>query len=97
MKKFKVLVRGKNYLIRAAENPPRKVGFYTTAFVEASNTEQAEAAAVELLRNDLNLRSASENKAPDPPKLQIESIEETQSFDGCNLPRTGLAIYEEES
>jgi len=96
-KKFKVLVRGKNYLIRKAGSSPRKLGFYTTAFVEAANAEQAEAVAVELLRNDSKLRNVSENKASDPPRIKIESIEEIQSFDGCNLPRMGLAFYEEGS
>jgi hypothetical protein len=97
LKKFKVFVHGKNYLIREAGNSPRKLGFYTTAFVEACNAEQAEAVALELLRNDSKLRDASENQASDPPRIKIESIEEIQSFDGCNLPRMGLAFYVERS
>lgn len=80
--------------MRANENPPRKFGFYTTAFVKACNAEQAEAITVELLPNDLKLRDACENEASDPPAIQIESIEEIQSFDGCTLPRTGLALFE---
>jgi hypothetical protein len=76
-------------------NPPRKFGFYTTVFIEASNAEQAEAVAAELLRNDLKLREASENEVSDPPVVEIESVKEIQSFDGCKLPRTGLALFEE--
>jgi hypothetical protein len=95
VKKFKVFVRGNNYLLREAENPPRKFGFYTTAFVEASNVEQAEAVAIGLLRTDLKLCDANENEASDPPVIKIESVEEIQSFDGCKLPRTGLALFEE--
>jgi hypothetical protein len=95
MKKFKVLVTGNNYLIREGEIPPRKFGFYTTAFVEAPNAEQAEAIAIELLRNDPKLRNACENDASDPPVIEVETIDEIVSFDGCKLPRTGLASFEE--
>jgi len=95
MKKFKVFVQGTNYLIREVGNSPRKQGFYTTAFVEAANAEQAEAVAVELLRNDPKLRNVSENQACDRPVIEVESIEEVQSFEGCHLPRMGLAWYEE--
>jgi hypothetical protein len=95
MKKFKVLVTGNNCFIREDEKPPRKYGFYTTAFVEVPNAEQAEAIAIELLRNDPKLRNACENDASDPPVIRVESIDEIASFDGCKLPRTGLALFEE--
>jgi hypothetical protein len=95
LKKFKVFVKGENYLLRETENPPRKCGFYTTVFVEAINAKQAEAVAAEILRNDLRLRETSENEVSDPPVIEIESVEEIQTFEGCNLPRTGLALFEE--
>jgi hypothetical protein len=95
MNKFKVLVTGKNCLIRMDEEPPRKFGFYTTAFVEAPNAEHAEAVAIELLRSDPKLRNACENDASDPPVIRAEFIDEIASFDGCKLPRTGLALFEE--
>jgi hypothetical protein len=95
MKKFRVFVQGKNYLMRVDGNTPCKFGFYTTAFVEACNAEQAEDAAVELLHNDFKLRDACENEISDPPIIEIDSIEEIHSFDGCTLPRTGLALFEE--
>jgi len=95
MKKFKIFIRGINCLIREDEKPPRKFGFYTTAFVEAPNAEQAEAIAVELLRNDPKLSKACENDASDPPVIKVESIDEIASFDGCKLPRMGLALFEE--
>ena len=95
LKNFKVFIEGKNYLIREVGNHPRKVGFFTTAFVEACNAEQAEAVAVELLQNDSKLRDAAKNQTSDPPVIRIESVEEIRSFDGCRLPRMGLAFYEE--
>jgi len=94
-KMFKVLVKGNNCLIRVDGKPPRKFGFYTTAFVEAPNAEQAETIAVELLQNDPKLSKACENDTSDPPVIKVESIDEIASFDGSKLPRTGLALFEE--
>jgi hypothetical protein len=95
MKKFKVLIEGNNYLLREIGKLPRKYGFYTTAFVEAVNAGQAEAIAVELLKNDSKLKNACENVVSDPPAIRIESIDEVESFAGCDLPRVGLALFEE--
>ena len=95
MKKFKVLVTGNNCLIREDEKPPCKFGFYTIVFVEAPNAEHAEAIAIELLRNDPKLRKACENDTSDPPAIEVESIDEIASFNGCKLPHTGLVLFEE--
>jgi len=95
MKKFKVFVNGKNCLISVENGSPIKHGFYTTVFVEAANAEQAESAAVNLLKNDSQLRDALENENTDPPRVFIESIEEIHSFEGCKLPRVGLAWFVE--
>lgn len=95
MKKYKVFVRGNNYLLLEIGKFPRKCGFYTTAFVEAVNAEQAEAIAVELLKTDSALNQICENNVSDPPEIKVESVEEIESFDGCTVPRMGLAIFEE--
>lgn len=95
MKKFKVSIKGNNYLLREIGKLPRKCGFYTTAFVEAVDAEQAEAIAVELLKNDPKLNNICENVVSDPPAIKVEFIDEIESFDGCRLPRVGLALFEE--
>jgi len=95
MKKFKVFVKGNNYLLREIGKLPRKCGFYTTAFIEAVNAEQAEAAAVELLKIDSKLSQNCENRISDPPIIKAESVDEIESFDECCLPRMGLAFFEE--
>jgi hypothetical protein len=95
MKKFKVFVRGSNCLMREPGKLPRKCGFYTTVFVEAINAEQAEAIAVELLKDDSKLNRACENNVSDPSVIKVESVDEIESFDGCRLPRMGLALFEE--
>lgn len=95
MKEFKVFVNGKNCLISVDNDIPTKQGFFTTVFVEAANAEQAENAVVGLLRNDPKLREALKNEEANPPSVFIESMEEIQSFEGCKLPRTGLAWFVE--
>ena len=51
MKKYKVLVRGENFLINLG-GKAQKCGFYTTAFVEEPDEDQAEQRAMALLRDD---------------------------------------------
>jgi hypothetical protein len=97
-KKFKILVRGKNYLLQQldVDELAGKCGFYTTVFVEAWNPEEAEAIAVDILKNDSKLLDACKNSKSDPPNISIESIDEIASFKGCSPPRTGLVFYPEE-
>ncbi len=90
-KKFKVLLEGKNHLVRKNEQPLRKWGFFTTVFVEAWNEKEAETIAVELLRKDPKLRSQINNVESDPPIIAVDSVEQVDSFEGRNLPRTELA------
>ena len=91
-KKFKVLIHGKNYLIRVDEST-RKHGFYTTVFVEARNSEEAESIAVEMLKTDSKLLNMSINSESDPPSLSVESTNEIGTFENCRIPRTGLVLY----
>jgi len=97
-KKFKILVRGKNYLLQQLDvaEGPRKHGFYTIVFVEAWNAEEAEAIAVNILKNDSKLLDTCKNIESDPPNISIESADEISSFENCLLPRTGLILYVEE-
>lgn len=44
MKKYKVLVRGENFLFNV-DGKPGKLGFYTTRFVEAKNEDDAKEVA----------------------------------------------------
>lgn len=54
MKKFKVFVRGENFLINL-DGVEQKMGFYTTRFVEAENEVAAEYAVMDILRSDPKL------------------------------------------
>ena len=92
MKKFRVLLRGENFLLNY-EGEVKRHGFYTTRFVEALNEDEAELAAVELIRKDNRLREAVGNGRPDPPMIFAEEIEEISTFDN---PGAGFTFYEEE-
>ena len=96
MKKYKVLVRGENFLLNI-EGVKQKVGFYVTRFIEAENKDAAEYAVMDLLRKDSNLLKDILNKSSDSPMMYAEEIEELKSFRGYSVRGTGFAFYPEES
>ena len=92
MKKYKVFVRGENFLIRFEEQE-QKLDFYTTVFVEAQDPQDAELKAMDLLRNDQKLVTRTLNAKSDSPMMFVEEIEELETFEGQSLPRTGFAFF----
>ncbi len=92
MKKYRVFVRGENFLVRSDEQE-QKFGFYTTVFVEALDEQGAEFKAMQLLRTDQKLVSITLNSKSNPPMMYMEEIEELETFEGRNLPRTGFAFF----
>jgi len=96
MKKFRAFIHGKNFAIREDDrSEPHVRGFYTTVYVEAVDCPAAECAAVEVLRNDKELRATTCNDQSSPPTLDVEQIQELSSFDGVRLPREPFVFYEE--
>ena len=96
MKKFKVMVRGENFLLNL-EGVEQKLGFYTTRFVEAQNEEAAEYDVMEMLRADPEFGKGVLNDKSDRPMMYAEEVEEIDSFEGVTLPGTGFAFYPEEN
>ena len=92
MKKYKTFVRGENFLIDIDGNE-KKLGFYTTIFVEAKDEEDAEQRSIRLLRDDPKLQESTLNNKSDSPTMYVEEIEELESFDGLNLPRIGFSFF----
>ena len=66
MKKYKVFVRGQNFLINL-DGVNQKMGFYTTRFIEAESEEAAEYAVMDMLRCDPKLVKGVLNERSDPP------------------------------
>jgi CO dehydrogenase/acetyl-CoA synthase gamma subunit (corrinoid Fe-S protein) len=95
MKKYRVLIRGENFLINL-DGVNQKVGFYTTRFVEAGNEAAAEHAAMDVLRGDPELVKGVLNEKVDPPMMYAEEVEELESFEGLRVAGTGFAFYPDE-
>ena len=95
LKKYKVFVRGENFLMKF-DGINQKFGFYTTRFVEAENEADAENKAMDMLRNDPKLVKSVLNEKLDSPMMYAEEIEELKSFKGHPINGTGLVFYPEE-
>jgi hypothetical protein len=89
MPHYRVLLRGENFWLRIDERP-RRMGFFTTRFVEAPDVEQAGQAALALLRGEGRLKPR--NEATDAPLVFFDEIEEVQAAD-IQVVATGLSFY----
>ncbi|WP_017446132.1 hypothetical protein [Gayadomonas joobiniege] len=68
MSYFQVMLEGENFFIEF-DGKEELLGFTTTRWVKASNEEQAELKAVELIKNDTHLQNLlrnPENELPSP-------------------------------
>jgi hypothetical protein len=95
MKKFRVLLEGRNLLINSQEGL-KKMGFYTTRFIEAGSPKQAENLSVELIKNDSKLKKSILNDQADPPMIYVDSLDELTSFGDNAVPGSGYTFYLEE-
>lgn len=75
MSRYRVLLHGRNFLLKL-DGTPRKLGFYATRFVDARDAGGAEHAAVDLLREDAALKGNVLNGRDDSPMLYAEEVEE---------------------
>jgi len=75
MKRFKVKLHGKNFLLNL-DGEPKKFGFYATRFVKAEDPQEAEKIAVILTHQNPNLRKTVLNETDDRPKINLEEIKE---------------------
>ena len=75
----------------------RRLGFYTTRFLEAPDEGAAELQAIESLRRNERLRSGVLNDPSDPPMLFAEEIEEIPTSESIENRDLGLGFFEDES
>ena len=98
MNKYRVLVHGQNFHTRDLdEGVTRRLGFYTSVFVEAADPPAASDRAIDLVREDESLPRATPPAVEQRPIFVVEEIAEVQTFEGCHLPRTGFAFYDMDS
>ena len=96
MQKYRLLIHGRN-LLTEVEGVRKKVGFFTTVHLEAFTPTEAETTAIELLKKDPHLSEIRFNREDDPLILLVDKTQEIETFDGLQLPRTGLSLYEEKA
>ena len=94
MKKYKVLVRGENFLLNI-DGEDQSLGFYTTVFLEGKDEGEAEESAIALIRDDQEFGRSVLNEKSDSPRMFVEEIAEVESFEGLTLQRTGFSFYPE--
>lgn len=96
MKKFKVQLHGRNFLLNL-DGEFKKYGFYATKFVEAESSKAAEKIAVILIHQNPNLREAVLNESSDRPKIDLEDIEEISFLKFfANKTKTEFSFYPED-
>jgi hypothetical protein len=92
MKKYKVTLDGQNFEIEF-DGKVQRLGFFTTRWVEAVDSKEAELKAVELVKNDELLAKSICNKKDNPPMIYLSELLEMDSFDNINVPGGGYSFY----
>jgi len=96
MPRYRILINGRNFLLEV-EGSASKHGFYQTHWVEAKDSEAAQAAAIMRVRKSEDLKAATQNESTDAPMIFIEECEQILNFDSASANPTGLALYLEEA
>ncbi len=92
MKKYSVLIKGKNLRFNI-DGETCMHGFFTTRYVEAYNKREAKGISLNLIKKEL--RSSISNDSVNPPKFLFEDVSEIDDFEGCEAPGAGFTFFEE--
>ncbi|MFT3898062.1 MAG: hypothetical protein QM719_10285 [Thermomonas sp.] len=87
---FRCLIRGDNFSGKLI-GKKKPIGFYTTRFVEAETSKEAELLALELLKNDPNLEVAPKYRTEDA-RVFFEKIDEVPQ-DTKRVPNNGFTFF----
>ena len=79
MTTYLVRLTGRNFLIKGDEGP-RKKRFSATRLVEAETPGRAETLARDLIRDDTRFQDSVRNDVSDPPRIELESIQEVSAM-----------------
>lgn len=93
MKKYKILIEGRNCLI-VLDAEVKRCGFYCTRFIEAEDTHAAGQVAIELIREEL--KGIICNDLSSPPLMRVDEIQEVASFGDNLTPGKGFTWYLEQ-
>jgi len=78
MKRYKIELRGKNFLLNFT-GEPRKFGFHATRFLKANSPKEAEKMAIIMVRQTPELRKIVSSEKTDQPEITLISIQEINS------------------
>ena len=92
MPKYRVQIDAKNFLVNM-DGATAKYGFITYRFVDAPDPVAAENSAVQMIRDDQELRDLVLNDKNDPPVMDVEEIAEIESAD-ASPEQPGRVWYE---
>lgn len=95
MRKYRVTINGRNYLLNW-EGAPKRMGFYKINFLEANDPQEAENLAVSTIVADPRWRGSLLNSGDDRPVMYLLSLTELESFDGIESLETGYIFYPDE-
>ena len=90
---WRVYLNGGNFWLKV-EGEPKRLGFYTTRYVEADNAGAAEKVAVQMLREEEKLQGVL-NDPSDPPMIYAEDVSEVELGESI-MPHVGYTFYLEE-
>jgi hypothetical protein len=96
MNKYRILLNGRNFLLDLGDGLAPH-GFFTTRFVEADASNEAELKAVASVRKREEIKALLRNSPDTPPMLFAEEIEEIDNFDGIENPEQGIIWYKEDA
>lgn len=92
MKKYRIMLEGRNLLLRE-DSQCKKFGFFTTRYVEAESASIAKETAFAMVKSELN--NIMQNSTDDSLVLTVESIDEVISFGNNLVPGEGFSLYPE--
>lgn len=88
MKKFVVIVEGKNVIVNK-----KMSGFYTARFVEANSEAEAIILAFDLIRKEIDSRTDNVNDRFGYPEMSVYEINEVEDFGDNSPPGAGFTYY----
>jgi hypothetical protein len=93
MKKYRLLMNGKNFLLSTDDGKKHKHGFYQNMFIEADSPKQAERMALTKIWHDKELMAITLNKKNDPPQIHLETFWELDELHYAKYLETGRTFY----
>ena len=91
MKKFVVIVEGKNVIVNK-----KLSGFYTTRFVEADSEAEAINFTLDLIRKEIDSKPDNLNDRFGYPEMSLYEINEVEDFGDNSPPGSGFTYFEHE-